>query len=177
MSSQEAALIQAARELAQGLRQQQVKIVFAESCTAGLAASALADVEGISEFHCGSAVVYRNATKTAWLGVDAGVLADPQQGPVSASVAMQLCEGVLAKTPEADLAVSVTGHVGPNAPPELDGVIYIASLRRGASAPTVQRRTLSNVAWTNHSLRRTRQIFAATIVLQVALAAALNGDD
>jgi nicotinamide mononucleotide (NMN) deamidase PncC len=32
---------------------------------------------------------------------------------------------VLARTPEADIAASVTGHLGPNAPPALDGLVFI----------------------------------------------------
>lgn len=100
------------------------RVVFAESCTGGLIPQILTEISGISEHLCGSAVVYRIATKAAWLGVDQSVLEKP--GPVSRVVAEQMAVGVLAKTPEANLAASVTGHLGPNAPKRQDGLIYSA---------------------------------------------------
>lgn len=118
------------RSIAGRLAECELRVVLAESCTAGLASAMLARVPGISDFHCGSAVTYRNATKAAWLGVDERALDDP--GPVSRIVAEQMAAGVLRKTPEADLGVSVTGHLGPNAPPELDGLAYAGLARRAA---------------------------------------------
>ena len=132
------ATVLAAEQLAEQLRRSGRRVVFAESCTAGLVTAALARIPGISEHVCGSAVVYRNATKTAWLGVSAEALADESIGPVSEQVAAAMADGVLARTPEADLAVSVTGHLGPDAPAHLDGVIYVGIARRegaGGEAP------------------------------------------
>jgi PncC family amidohydrolase len=120
-----------AARLAALLRQRRIRIVLAESCTAGLAAATLARTPGISEFLCGSAVVYRDATKTAWLAVPQGLLDDPALGAVSAPVARAMAEGALQRTPEADAAASVTGHLGPHAPHGLDGVIYVAVVLRG----------------------------------------------
>jgi len=114
---------QAAFALAETLQQTGQKIVFAESCTCGLLASTLGRVPGISLYLCGSAVTYQNETKARWLGVERDVLVDP--GPVSEVVARQMVDGVLRETPQADLAASVTGHLGPNAEKELDGVVYI----------------------------------------------------
>jgi PncC family amidohydrolase len=104
------------------------KVVFAESCTGGLVSGALTGVPGISNYHCGSLVVYRNETKLAWLDIPAAMLKDP--GPVSPAVAARMARGALNKTPEADVAVSVTGHLGPQAPPELDGVAFSAIVWR-----------------------------------------------
>src|SRR5580658_9124836 len=99
-------------EIAELLSQLRMRLVFAESCTGGLAAASLARIPGISEFLCGSAVVYRLDTKMRWLEVPESMLIDV--GPVSEPVARSMAEGVLAKTPEADLSASVTGHLGPN---------------------------------------------------------------
>jgi PncC family amidohydrolase len=110
-----------------------IKLVLAESCTAGLVASLLSRMPGASEWLCGSAVVYRNETKTAWLGIPAERLADPHVGPVSRETAAAMCAGALTITPEATHAISVTGHLGPDAPPALDGLIFVGRLRRGAS--------------------------------------------
>jgi PncC family amidohydrolase len=118
-----------ARRVARLLRQLNCKIVFAESCTGGLVSGALTKIPGISNFHCGGVVVYRNETKQAYLGIPAAVLQDP--GPVSPHVAELMAKGVLQMTPEADLAAAVTGHLGPNAPPKLDGLVFMAVVGRG----------------------------------------------
>lgn len=99
------------------------RAVFAESCTAGLVSAWLARVPGVSNYLCGSAVTYREATKSEWLGVSTSVL--EQHTAVSERVTALMARGVLAKTPEADIAAAVTGHLGPNAPPEQDGLAYV----------------------------------------------------
>jgi nicotinamide-nucleotide amidase len=114
----------AARRVARLLRESGRKVVFAESCTGGLVSGALTKIPGISNFHCGGVVVYRNETKQAYLGIPAAVLQDP--GPISADVAELMATNVLKMTPEADLAAAVTGHLGPNAPPKLDGLVFVA---------------------------------------------------
>jgi len=106
------------------------QLVLAESCTAGMVASALAHWPGISKWLCGSMVVYQSATKETWLGINQAYLEDPAIGPVSREVTDELSQSVLARTPQATLAAAVTGHLGPGAPPELDGVIFIALSRR-----------------------------------------------
>ena len=105
------------------------QIVLAESCTAGLISGTLGRVAGISEFLAGSAVVYQIETKARWLGVDHQLLIDP--GPVSRIVAEQMAEGVLRMTPHASISMSITGHLGPNAPPELDGVVWCTVTETG----------------------------------------------
>ncbi len=170
----EETLHRAAEELSNRLRQDGLRIVFAESCTAGLIAATLARIPGVSEHLCGSAVVYRNATKTAWLGVSAQDLADESIGPVSEAVAAAMATGVLERTSEADLAASVTGHLGPDAPPQLDGVIYVGIARRNPAnqqvcVERVIRHTLASddkTSPTTLSLRHHRQQQAAAFVLQ-----------
>ncbi|NIL95616.1 MAG: nicotinamide-nucleotide amidohydrolase family protein [Planctomycetales bacterium] len=121
-------LVRQAKRLAHLLDQHQVRVVLAESCTAGLASATLARVPGISRWHCGSAVTYREATKAAWLDVSASDL--QQHSAVSQPVAEQMAVGVLAKTPEATISAAVTGHLGPDAPSELDGMVYVAVAAR-----------------------------------------------
>jgi len=116
------------RRIAALLKQQNLKVVFAESCTGGLVAGALTQVPGISDHHCGGVVVYRNETKRAYLGISERLLKNP--GAVSEVVAREMATRVLDLTPEADVSGAVTGHLGPGAPPELDGVVYIAIARR-----------------------------------------------
>ena len=109
-----------------------LRIVFAESCTAGLLASVLGAVPGISACLCGSLVTYREATKTQWLGVTKDQLS--RFTAVSEVVARQMVQGALSATPEADLAVSITGHLGPDAPADQDGIVFVGIGRRGLAA-------------------------------------------
>ena len=48
----------------------------------------------------------------------------------SPEITQAMCEQVLRITPEATVAAAVTGHLGPNAPDDLDGIIFIAVARR-----------------------------------------------
>ncbi len=107
------------------------RLVLAESCTAGLVAAELGQIPGISEFLCGSMVVYRTPTKAAWLGISAEDLADPAIGPVSATVTMALAEAILVKTPEATISAAITGHLGPGSPLKMEGQLFFAFRRRG----------------------------------------------
>ena len=116
------------QDLARTLADRQLRVVFAESCTAGLAAATLASVPGISAYLCGSAVTYRERTKQDWLGVSAENLA--RYTAVSEPVARQMAVGVLENTVEADISVAITGHLGPDAPVEQDGVVYVAVAQR-----------------------------------------------
>jgi PncC family amidohydrolase len=117
-------LASAARRVARALAAADLKVVFAESCTGGLVSAALTQVPGISAHHCGGVVVYRDATKVAFLGVPPRLLERP--GPVSEEVTRLLAEHVLERTPEADIALGITGHLGPQAQAGLDGRVFVA---------------------------------------------------
>jgi len=118
----------ACQDLTNVLVDADLRIVFAESCTAGLVAATLARSPGISRYLCGSAVVYREATKSGWLDVDEALIS--LATAVSQEVAIAMATGVLRKTPEARFSASVTGHLGPDAPSGLDGVVYISVAKR-----------------------------------------------
>ena len=147
--------------------------MLAESCTCGLIAATLGEIPGISEHLCGSAVVYRNATKAAWLNVSAHDLADPAIGAVSDAVAAAMAVGVLQNTAEADLSTSITGDLGPNAPPETDGVVVIGLATRNAAGEvhlisvSEHRLNPSGPLAAGLSLRQWRQRAAATHVLDL----------
>ena len=116
-------LIAAATEIRQLAELTDRRFVFAESCTSGLAAASVGSQPGISQFFCGSHVTYRNESKSHWLDVKQHDL--NTVGPVSSAVSKQMAEGALSRTPEAQLAVSVTGHLGPDSPDGLDGVVFL----------------------------------------------------
>ena len=111
-----------AQQLFDILTARQQRIVFAESCTAGLIAASCGRISGISEVLAGSAVVYQLETKTEWLHIGAEML--QQHGAVSEAVCRKMAEGVLQMTPHADVGVSITGHLGPGAPHEQDGTAW-----------------------------------------------------
>jgi PncC family amidohydrolase len=163
----------AAQTLADVLRQNRRKVVFAESCTGGLVSATLARIPGVSEWHCGSAVVYRLNTKHQWLGVPEALLDDP--GPVSREVAEAMATGVLSRTPEADIAAAVTGHLGPHAPTEQDGLIWIAiALRESSGDPFVASANSHRLPDTSEpglTIRESRQRLAARLVLELATSA------
>jgi len=94
------------RELqARGLR-----VVTAESCTAGLAAKLLTDTPGSGAWMDRGFVVYGNRAKQELLGVPAGLL--EQHGAVSEPVALAMLEGALARA-EARVGLAITGIAGP----------------------------------------------------------------
>ncbi len=162
-------LCRAAEDLNRALRKRDRRIVLAESCTGGLAAATLAAIPGISRWFCGSAVTYREQTKIQWLGVSADSI--QSHTAESAEVACQMAHGALRSTSEADFAVVITGHLGPGAPPECDGVVFLGiSQRIGETDDTTFIKTmLSGVG------RVARQREAAAILLRIA-AKAIEGD-
>ena len=138
--------LQAACELASYLSQAQLRLVLAESCTAGNVAGTLAIVPGISAWLCGSFVIYRNESKAEWLRIPRHLLDDPAVGPVSVQVTELLAQHALAATPEADIGVAVTGHIGPGSPAHLDGQAFFALAQRGSSPVDSRARQLKSPA-------------------------------
>lgn len=93
------------------LKEKQMKVATAESCTGGLIAKRITDVPGASEvFDCGI-ISYANEIKHRVLGVSEDDL--NKYGAVSEPVARQMAQGAL-KVSGADIAVSVTGIAGPD---------------------------------------------------------------
>ena len=121
-------------EIRQTLLKTNGRLVLGESCTAGLVAAELGQIPGISDVFCGSQVVYQTPTKTSWLGVDPIGLDDSARGPVSSWASIELSRSLLIHTPHANIAAAITGHLGPNAPQDLDGVIYTAIQHRSGKA-------------------------------------------
>ncbi len=161
-----AQLAEAAARLAVALERTGQRIVFAESCTAGLVAASLGQIAGISRWLCGSFVVYQEASKQQWLGVSAESL--QQYTAVSGAVAIEMAQGALLRTAHADLAVSITGHLGPGAPPNQDGLAFVAIAGRNRADQSlpieVHRLDLPPM------LRPDRQQLAARSVLDIAAA-------
>lgn len=132
------------------------KLVFAESCTSGLLAATISKVPGISQHFCGSFVTYRESLKIDSLGVDPETLA--KFSAVSAQTSAEMLAGALQRCSESTIGLAITGHLGPNAPVELDGLVFIAC---GTSADSrVERVKLQSKG------RQERQIEAAIAALE-----------
>lgn len=164
---------EAASQLNELLGTQDQRIVFAESCTAGLIAASLGRIPGVSARMAGSAVVYQLETKARWLQVSAEALEDP--GPVSQIVSEQMAQGVLETTPHATMAASVTGHLGPDAPKDQDGIAWSSVAVRASDTIVMTSRQLklddspTDVAVDSTNRRQQRQINAARLVLQFCI--------
>ncbi|HEX2762358.1 MAG TPA: CinA family protein [Allosphingosinicella sp.] len=124
-------LLDAARKAIDANRAAGRRIVLAESCTGGLAMTALTEIAGSSDVLEGGFVTYSDESKTALLGVSADVL--ETFGAVSVAVAWSMAQGALKRT-GADTAVAVTGIAGPGGGSERKpvGTVIFARARRGA---------------------------------------------
>ncbi len=86
-------------------------ISFAESCTAGMAVSRLADVSGASNVLSASFVTYSPEAKQKYAHVSAETL--KEYGVVSTEVALEMARGCAAEA-GAEVGVGITGVAGPS---------------------------------------------------------------
>ncbi len=129
-----------AKQLISEFRSAGLRLVTAESHTAGLVAAAPADVSGASNVLEGSAVTHSYALKTALLQVPEQVLND--EGAVNSVVADQMARGALQLALKADMALAVTGEAGPESSgKEPIGTVFLAVAVRlpGSHPPRVTR--------------------------------------
>lgn len=103
-------------------------LATAESCTGGLLASLLTDVQGCSHAFERGFVTYTEEAKREMLGVPADLL--ERHGAVSEPVAKAMAEGALERS-RADIAVSITGYAGPTGDEGEEGLVHFACARRG----------------------------------------------
>jgi len=123
-----------AREVGALLVAQGLKLVTAESCTAGGVAYAVTQIAGSSGWFAQGMIVYSNEAKQRMLAVPAAFLRD--YGAVSEPVAKAMALGALRKS-AAQLAVAVTGIAGPgggSAAKPVGTVCFAWALRRAPSA-------------------------------------------
>ena len=110
------------------LFEKKMTLATAESCTGGLLASILTDVDGLGRVFERGFVAYTELAKHEMLGVPMATL--QTEGAVSEAAAGAMAEGALTHS-TADLAIAVTGFAGPAGPGDIPGLVYLAALRRG----------------------------------------------
>ena len=99
-------------ELVQYLKKNNLKIVCAESCTAGMLASTLAEPPGCGSWLEAAYVTYSEDAKIDALNVSEDII--EQYGLTSEEVACAMAQGAL-ETANANLAIATTGVAGPSA--------------------------------------------------------------
>ncbi|MFQ5455128.1 MAG: CinA family protein [Nitrospirota bacterium] len=92
------------------LRERNMTISLAESCTGGLIGSRITDVPGSSEYLYAGVVCYSNRAKIDILGVPEKII--KEYGAVSSETASYMAEGVR-KIAHTDIGLAVTGIAGP----------------------------------------------------------------
>lgn len=99
-----------AEVLLERLRERELTLAVAESCTGGMVGERLTAIPGSSDVFLGGVTSYANSVKIGQLGVPRDLL--ERDGAVSEAVARSMVRGV-AELLGADAAIAVTGIAGP----------------------------------------------------------------
>ncbi|MEO1969874.1 MAG: CinA family protein [Sphingomonadaceae bacterium] len=103
-------------------------IATAESCTGGLMASLLTDIEGASAAFDRGFVVYSKRAKSQVLGLGESMI--ERFGAVSEPVARAMAEGAISRS-DASIAMAITGFAGPAGPDDEPGLVHFACASAG----------------------------------------------
>jgi nicotinamide-nucleotide amidase len=103
-------------------------LATAESCTGGLIAALLTDVEGCSHVFERGFIVYSNGSKRQLLGVDPALI--EREGVVSRPVAEAMARGAVERS-GADICIAVTGYAGDRGADGEAGLVHFCCATRG----------------------------------------------
>lgn len=93
------------------LQKNQLKLITAESCTAGLISSTIAKTPGSSAWLEGGFIVYTPEAKNKFLGVSLNTI--KKYNITSCEVAKEMSHGAIQQSVSANAAVAITGVAGP----------------------------------------------------------------
>jgi nicotinamide-nucleotide amidase len=116
---------EAARRLLAKACDRGLMFATAESCTGGMLASLLTDVQGVAHAFDRGFVTYTEEAKNEMLGVPLDLIRE--KGAVSAEVAVAMAEGAL-QSSRANIALGVTGFADSGEEP---GLVHFACARAG----------------------------------------------
>jgi len=119
-----------AERLMRRLCDRDLTISTAESCTGGMMAALLTDIEGAGHGFDRGFVTYTKEAKTELLGIDRDVL--DQNEAVSETVARAMAEGAL-KRSQSNYALGVTGFAGPAGEEHEEGLVHFALARENGT--------------------------------------------
>jgi nicotinamide-nucleotide amidase len=117
-----------AERLMHRLCDKELTIATAESCTGGMLAALLTDIEGAGHGFDRGFVTYTKDAKAELLGIERDLL--DHNEAVSEVVARAMAEGAL-KRSDADLAIGITGFAGPAGSSCEEGLVHMALACRG----------------------------------------------
>ena len=123
-----AELDEMAERLMRRLCDADLKVATAESCTGGLLASLLTDIEGAGHGFDRGFVTYDAQAKQDLLGLTPEMTERNQA--VTSAVARAMAEGALQHS-RSDIALSVTGFAGPAGDEGEEGLVHFGCARRG----------------------------------------------
>lgn len=115
-----------AEQLMRRLCDREWTIATAESCTGGMLAALLTDIQGASHGFDRGFITYTKEAKTDLLGIERDLL--ERNEAVSEPVARAMAEGALSRS-NADVALGVTGFAGPARGCE-EGLVHFAIASR-----------------------------------------------
>jgi nicotinamide-nucleotide amidase len=119
------AVEEATRRLLEKACERELVLATAESCTGGMLASLLTDVQGVAHAFDRGFVTYSSEAKSEMLGVPPELIA--ARGAVSEEVAVGMAEGALQRS-RANIALAVTGFADRGEEP---GLVHFACARAG----------------------------------------------
>jgi len=111
------------------LKQKNITLSTAESCTGGNIAARITSIAGSSEYYKGSIIAYDNEVKMNLLRVSPHTL--EQHGAVSRETVIEMAKGAMS-TLKTDCAVATSGIAGPGGgtPTKPVGTIWIAAIHK-----------------------------------------------
>jgi PncC family amidohydrolase len=139
----------------------------AESCTGGLLASVLTDIQGASIWFKQGWITYSNDSKVAQLGVGRELFVEEEgyAGAVCEEVAKAMAEGAVRKS-SSDIAISVTGIAGPTGSTETKevGLVWVGvKIGNAVEAKTASfghgDRSSNKEAFANFALRTALEVW------------------
>ena len=113
------------RQLLSKACDRELMFATAESCTGGMLASLLTDVQGVAHAFDRGFVTYTNEAKNEMLGVPIELI--ERHGAVSREVAVAMAEGALERS-RANIALSITGFADKGDEP---GLVHFGCARKG----------------------------------------------
>jgi nicotinamide-nucleotide amidase len=116
---------EATRRLLQKAHERELMLATAESCTGGMLASLLTDVQGVAHVFDRGFVTYSNEAKNEMIGVPLEMI--EEKGAVSKEVAIAMAEGALQNS-RAHIAVAITGFADAGEEP---GLVHFGCARAG----------------------------------------------
>ncbi|HEY0445652.1 MAG TPA: CinA family protein [Allosphingosinicella sp.] len=116
---------EATRRLLEKACERNLSFATAESCTGGMLASLLTDVQGVAHAFERGFVTYTNEAKNEMLGVPMDLL--EEKGAVSREVAIAMAEGALERS-RANITLSITGFADQGDEP---GLVHFGCARAG----------------------------------------------